>query len=97
MPGFSAAPAELTAAANFLHQLATECADHPAVKYSVLPAEVGNDELAAALAGFQRVSADLVGRLTADTMEMADRLSRTAEGYRRADAELARDLRPKRN
>jgi hypothetical protein len=93
MAELSADPAELLRAAAVLRTLAAEYQDQPLTRYWMSPSETGHDELAAALAEFHEVSAEVTGRLPEDVTEIAYRLSGTAAAYQGVDAALAARMR----
>jgi hypothetical protein len=93
MAELSADPAELLRAAAVLRTLVAEYHDQPVTRYWMSPTETGHDELAAALAEFQQVSAEVSHRLPEDVAETAYRLSGIATGYQHTDTALAEQLR----
>jgi hypothetical protein len=89
MNGFSVTPVELRNSAAVMHKLLDECAGQPAAKYWSDPGEIGDSELAVALAEFQQASWEISTVLLADSTEMVQRLHSTATRYELVDAEMA--------
>jgi ABC-type tungstate transport system substrate-binding protein len=85
MDGFVVDLSALTDAEHLVHELRRSFAASVSLKYSIAAVEVGDEELAGALAEFQTQSRRTADALSADTTETADRLRLTALEYQRHD------------
>lgn len=85
MDGFQVDIGELEHAANLVRELGRAFGASVSLKYSIAPGQVGNEELAEALAEFHNHSRHTTSALSADTAEAAVRLRDTATEYERHD------------